>query len=92
VPVIGDNRQHEGITENWVNAILKGTPLLAPGKEGINGLTISNAIHLSTWTDNWVEIPFDVELYYDKLLEKAKTSTFKKPQKASVTLNADGTH
>ena len=31
------------------NAILYGE-LLAPGYEGINGLNISNAIHLSDWT------------------------------------------
>jgi predicted dehydrogenase len=92
IPVSGDNRQHEGITENWVDAILKGTPLLAPGKEGINGLKISNAIHLSSWIDDWVEIPFDEELYYEKLMEKVKTSSFKKAQSPSVTLDVDGTH
>ena len=92
IPVSGDNRQHEGITENWVNAILKGTPLLAPGKEGVNGLIISNAIHLSSWIDNWVEIPFDEELYYEKLMEKVRTSTFKKVENRAVTLNVDGTH
>lgn len=92
IPVSGENRQHEGITEDWVNAILKGTPLLAPGKEGINGLIISNSIHLSTWLDNWVEIPFDEDLYYEKLMEKVKTSTYKKPQNRAVTLNVDGTH
>ena len=92
IPVSGDNRQHEGITENWVDAILKGTPLLAPGKEGINGLKISNAIHLSSWIDDWVEIPFDEELYYEKLMEKVKTSSFKRAQSPSVTLDVDGTH
>lgn len=92
IPVSGDNRQHEGITENWVNAILKGSSLLAPGTEGINGLTISNAIHLSTWIDDWVHIPFDEELFLEKLMEKIKTSTFKKLKNKAVTFSVDGTH
>ena len=36
---------HKGITQNWVDAILHGTPLIAPGEEGIKGLMISNAMH-----------------------------------------------
>ena len=39
VPIEGENSQHIGILKNWVLAILKGTPLLAPGEEGILGLT-----------------------------------------------------
>ena len=38
IPVHGNGEQHKGITKDFVNAILKGTPLLAPGDEGINGL------------------------------------------------------
>lgn len=72
VPVNGTIPAHEGITSNWVDAILKGTPLLAPGKEGINGLEISNAIYLSAWTDDWVSIPVDEELFYKKLQEKIR--------------------
>lgn len=65
---------HVGILQNFTNAILNGEKLLAPGYEGINGLTISNAIHLSSWTDNWVELPIDADLYYEKLSERIKTS------------------
>lgn len=68
VPVNGAATGHAGITANWVDSILNGTPLLAPGVEGINGLQISNAIYLSTWLDDWVEIPVDEDLFYEKLL------------------------
>jgi len=91
IPTPGDNEQHLGIMKNWVNAILNGTKLIAPGVEGIHGLTISNAMHLSAWTDSWVELPLDDELYYEKLQEKIANSTFKKPE-TSVTLNVKGTH
>ena len=72
IPVSGDATHHAGITANWVGSILNGTPLLAPGIEGINGLQISNAIYLSTWLDDWVEIPVDEALFYEKLKEKIK--------------------
>lgn len=78
IPVSGDNPQHPGITRNWIDAILKGTPLHAPGVEGINGLQISNAMHLSAWTDSWVDIPVDEELFYEKLQEQIRASTFRK--------------
>jgi predicted dehydrogenase len=70
IPVKGENTQHNGITSNWVDAILKGTELLAPGIEGINGLQLSNAMYLSSWTDSRVDIPIDEDLFYSKLKEK----------------------
>lgn len=81
---------HVGILINFTDAILNGTELLAPGVEGINGLTISNAMHLSTWIDGWVELPIDEDLYYEKLQERIKTSKFVK-QTAKATLDVDGT-
>lgn len=66
--------------------------LLAPGEEGIKGLTLSNAMYLSAWTDNWVELPMDSDLFYDKLMEKVKNSTFQKETSESKTLNVKGTH
>jgi len=91
VPTPDENTQHIGIMRNWVNAILHGTKLNAPGVEGIKGLTISNAMHLSAWTDSWVDIPFDEDLFYEKLKERIDNSTFKKKVK-DVTLNVSGTH
>ena len=42
----GKNEQHVGVLKAFADHILKGTPLVAEGKEGINGLTLSNAMHL----------------------------------------------
>ena len=78
VPFIGEATQHIGIMNNWVDAIINGAELLAPGEEGINSLTISNAVYLSSWTDNWVELPIDENLFYEKLQEKINNSTFVK--------------
>lgn len=67
---------HIGILQNFADSILKGTPLLAPGKEGINGLTISNAAYLSEWTDDWVELPLDEEAFrhYLELMQSQEIS------------------
>lgn len=64
--------QHIGIIKNYTDYLLKKTDkFLAPGKEGIVGLTFSNAIHLAGWTHKEVQIPLDEEEYL-KELEKRK--------------------
>ncbi|WP_419886580.1 Gfo/Idh/MocA family protein [Paenibacillus sp. B-A-8] len=88
----GGGEQHKGILRNFTNAILHDEVLLAPGEEGIKGLTLSNAMYLSAWTDNWVELPIDSDLFYEKLMEKVKNSTFQKETSESKTLNVKGTH
>ncbi|WP_078433176.1 Gfo/Idh/MocA family protein [Metabacillus halosaccharovorans] len=91
IPVQGDNSQHIGIMKNWIEAIQNDVKLIAPGIEGINGLTISNAMHLSAWTDDWVNIPFNEDLFYEKLMEKINNSTYKKSGD-EITLDVTGTH
>ena len=93
VPTDGKNEQHVGILNNIVDVIENGAQPIAEGKEGINGLTISNAVHLSAWTDSWVELDkLDEDLYYNMLQDKIKNSTFKKNATANVTLDVTGTH
>ncbi|MEK3890513.1 Gfo/Idh/MocA family protein [Bacillus sp. FSL K6-3431] len=92
IPVRGKSTGHLGILNNWVDAILNGAELLAPGQEGIKGLAITNAVYLSSWMDNWVDMPIDEDLYYAKLQEKMKESSYEKPTKEDLTLNVSGTH
>ena len=73
----GRNEQHPGVLNAFAGKILHGTPLVADGKEGINGLMISNAAHLSSWTNETVSIPFDEDKYYDLLMEHVKNSKAK---------------
>jgi len=70
----GKNEQHSGVLNAFAGAILRGEPLVAGGEEGIKGLTISNAMHLSAWLGKEIEIPFDDELYYSELMKRVKTS------------------
>ncbi|MBU3113172.1 Gfo/Idh/MocA family protein [Clostridium lacusfryxellense] len=92
VPINGENLQHIGIMRNWIDVILNGGKLLAPGEEGINGLTLSNAMLLSSWTDNWVNLPINEDLFYEKLQEKISTSSFKKENVVSQTFELKNTY
>lgn len=68
--------QHLGILKNFANAVLNGEKLLAPGEEGINGLTISNAIHMSSWTGEEIKISeLDEDKFYNILQNKIANST-----------------
>jgi len=92
IPTGRGGESHRGITRNWCDAIQKGTPLLAPGTEGIRGVELSNAMLLSAWTDGWVDIPVDEDLYHQKLQEKIDTSSSEKDASAQKVLNVSGTH
>jgi predicted dehydrogenase len=91
IPFRSGGEEHRGILKNWVQAILHGTPLLAPGVEGIRGVELSNAMLLSTWLDDWVSIPVDEDLYYEKLQERIRQSSVKKETATAKTLDVDGT-
>jgi len=77
IPVDGSGgEQHVGIVKSFADSILNGKELLAKGEEGINGLTISNAMHLSAWTGEMVDVKnFPDDKFYDLLQEKIKNST-----------------
>ena len=87
----GLNPQHQGVFQAFAGAILRNEPLIAGGEEGINGLTLSNAMHLSAFLGKPVEIPFDEKLYYDELMKRVATSCRKAPAQA-VFANTEGTY
>jgi len=62
--------QHPNVMRNFAANILDGEELLAPGAEGINGVTVANSIHLSSWLDKEVELPIDEELFLEELNKK----------------------
>ncbi len=59
--------QHPAVIENFSAHILDGTPLIAPVGDGIHGVRLANAIHLSGWTGQEVSIP---ELDEDRYLHE----------------------
>lgn len=91
IPVEQKGEFHTGIVKNFTSAVLHGTPLLAPGIEGINGLSISNAMMLSSWKHDWVELPNDGEEFYQYLEEKIKHSKAKGEVK-QVVFSTEGSY
>lgn len=90
LPVSGCGEQHVGILKNFADAVLNGAKLLSPGEEGIKGLTISNAIHLSAWTGETVDVnDFPDDKYYEILQEKIRNSTVVKKEQQIITDNSN---
>ncbi len=75
IPITGRETGHIGIMQEFVDKILKDSEQISPGVEGINGLGLSNAIHMSSWLDDWVSLPIDEDKYYDMLQDKIKASS-----------------
>ena len=87
----GKNEQHVGVLNAWADAILRGGEMVAHGSEGINGLTLSNAMHLSSFLGKAVELPLDEDLYYEELMKRVATSRLK-DEKASVFADTSNTY
>lgn len=64
--------QHAGVLRNFAANILEGEPLIAPGADGINGVRLANAIHLSSWLGREVTLDFDEQEYLDLLNERIR--------------------
>ena len=86
----GEDLAHNGILQSFTNAVLHGEPLIAEGKEGINGLTLSNGMHLSSWLDKTIDLPFDETLFLDELNKRVAGS--KEKTREAVYLDTSDTY
>ncbi|MBO5936896.1 MAG: Gfo/Idh/MocA family oxidoreductase [Clostridia bacterium] len=68
------NLQHIGVLNAWAKTILGEGQLVADGREGLNGLILSNAMHLSSFLGKEITLPFDDEVYYEELMKRVSTS------------------
>lgn len=87
----GKSEQHVGVLNAFAASILRDEPMTAGGEEGINGLTLSNAMHLSAWLGKEIALPFDEELFYSELMKRVKTSR-RKENVAAVYADTEGTY
>ncbi len=87
----GENLQHAGVLRAFAANILRGEPLVANGVEGINGLMLSNAMHLSSWLGHAVTLPIDENLFLEKLNELRANSS-KKTATQETTMDTAGTY
>ena len=64
--------QHGEVLRNFAAHILDGEPLLAPGADGMHGVRLANAIHLSAWLGKEVPIDVDEDLYLAELNKRIR--------------------
>ena len=88
----GQNPQHKAVRNAFAAAILRDEQMIADGREGINGLMISNAMHLSAWTGKAVTLPFDEQEFKDLLDEHIKNSRRKTTVESTGVVDLSGTY
>jgi predicted dehydrogenase len=86
----GENPQHKEVLRAFAAHILRGEPLVAPGAEGIRGVMLSNAMHLSAWTGKTVKLPVSEDRFLRELDKRRAVSRLK--QVAEVTFTTEGTY
>ena len=86
----GLNPQHPAVLNAFAAHILRGGPLVADGREGLRGLMLSNAMHLSSWLGKAVTLPIDEKLFYQLLTEKCRTS--RRKEERDITMQTEGSY
>jgi hypothetical protein len=62
------------ILANFTAAVLDGAPLISPAAEGIHSVELANAMLLSAWSGQSVELPLDGARYERELNARIATS------------------
>jgi predicted dehydrogenase len=78
VPYESAGGGHHEVMQNFVDAILDGTPLIAPAIEGVNSVELANAILYSSLEGKTIELPLDGAAFEGKLNHLIKESKFEK--------------
>jgi len=69
---------HASIMQNFIEAILDGAPLIAPGEEGLHSVELANVMLYSSLMNQTVELPMDGAAFEKKLQQLIAESKFKK--------------
>jgi predicted dehydrogenase len=78
IPFENAANAHAVLMQNFVNAILDGEPLIAPGEEGIHSVELANVMLYSSLINQTVELPMDSAAYEKKLNELIANSRIEK--------------
>jgi predicted dehydrogenase len=78
IPFQNTANAHAILVQNFVNAILDGEPLIAPGAEGIHSVELANVILYSSLIDQTVQMPMDSAAYEKKLNQLIAESKIEK--------------
>src|SRR5580698_3775680 len=78
IPFENATAPHAALMQNFVDAILDGTPLIAPGEDGIHSVELANVMLYSSLIDKTVELPMDSGAFEKKLKQLISQSKGKK--------------
>ena len=78
IPIPGADAAHATLMTNFVNAILDGETLIAPGVEGLGSVELANVMVYSGLLNESVDLPMDGAAWEAKLNELIANSTHEK--------------
>ena len=78
IPIPGAEAPHAKLMTNFVNAILDGETLIAPGTEGLGSVELANVMVYSGLTGQAIDLPMDGAAWEAKLNELIANSTHEK--------------
>lgn len=78
IPFENAGNSHAVLMQNFVNAILDGEPLIAPGEEGIHSVELANVMLFSSLLDRTIEMPMDSAAFEKKLKQLISESKLEK--------------
>ena len=78
IPIPGADAAHATLMTNFVNAILDGEALIAPGGEGLGSVELANVMVYSGLLNESVDLPMDGAAWEAKLNELIANSTHEK--------------
>mgnify|MGYP001569049823 CR=1 FL=1 len=84
IPIEKPGGRHEEVTQNFVDAIVDGVPLIAPAREGMKSVELGNAMLYSGLTGKTVDLPMDGKAFERRLQGLIRTSRFKKKTEKNV--------
>lgn len=78
IPIPGADAPHATLMTNFVNAILDGEALIAPGPEGLGSVELANVMVYSGLKDEPVDLPMDGAAWEAELNDLIANSTHEK--------------
>ena len=79
--------QHAIIVQNFINAISLNEGLIAPAEEGLKALAIANAILLSAWDGEQIQMPLDSARFHKALNEHRDKSRLRTASEADINID-----
>lgn len=78
IPFPNASAPHAALMTNFINAILDGEPLIAPGADGIRSVELANAMVYSSLLKDSVALPMDAAAWESRLNQLIATSKLEK--------------